>query len=361
MKERPILFSGEMVRAILDGRKTQTRRVVATDLRPQSEDTFMCGLPENPQNVRMCGPYAKCDAPAGSHSVSYRIYCPYGVVGSRLWCIQIRPIPFGEGKYGVGDDGNLYDISGPEPTRRKTRLSHNGYEEITLRYKGDSSHFRINRLVCEAFYGQPPDNMPICRHIDGDRRNNLPENLDWGTSSQNSSDAAATGAWRGERNASARLSNTDVETIRVSSTPQSILAAQYGVTQPTISKIKRGRRWSVPPACPPRNFTAWASRITLEITDIRVERLQEISEEDARAEGIRELLYEASNGNTTCYSAYTAREMFNGADGTMHTTARVAFAALWDSINGKRGHSVGESNPWVWAITFKRVESEVGR
>lgn len=74
------------------------------------------------------------------------------------------------------------------------------------------------------------------------------------------------------------------------------------------------------------------SRILLEITDVRVQRLQEISEEDARAEGAIGALND-SIGDNWC--------------------AREAFAALWESINGTGSW---DANPWVWAITFQRLE-----
>jgi hypothetical protein len=80
----------------------------------------------------------------------------------------------------------------------------------------------------------------------------------------------------------------------------------------------------------------WASRITLEITDVCVQRLQEISEEDARAEGIGALDAVASGGNEL-----------------LHGTHRGAFVELWDSINGKR--AAWASNPWVWTLTFRRT------
>jgi len=75
----------------------------------------------------------------------------------------------------------------------------------------------------------------------------------------------------------------------------------------------------------------WASRITLRVTGVRAERLQEISEEDAKAEGV-------------------------GAwhDTTAGTIYRPEFQLLWNAINAKRGYT-WTSNPWVWAITFERV------
>ncbi len=71
------------------------------------------------------------------------------------------------------------------------------------------------------------------------------------------------------------------------------------------------------------------SRINLEVTGVRVERVQDITEADARAEGV------------------TADDEPRG--GAYWVTK---FARLWDSINAKRGYS-WESNPWVWVVEFK--------
>lgn len=76
----------------------------------------------------------------------------------------------------------------------------------------------------------------------------------------------------------------------------------------------------------------WASRITLEITRVRVDRLQDISEEDAIAEGCHH-----SEGAPT--------QELSG-------TSRGAYAVLWDDINAKR--APWSSNPWVWVIEFAR-------
>lgn len=97
--DRPMLFSGAMVRAILDGSKTKTRRLVRIDDTPitkamadrmvERDDAYQKGIPTNAQNVRMCGSYLKCDAPPGSETVSARVLCPYGESyefnGDRLW------------------------------------------------------------------------------------------------------------------------------------------------------------------------------------------------------------------------------------------------------------------------------------
>lgn len=83
----------------------------------------------------------------------------------------------------------------------------------------------------------------------------------------------------------------------------------------------------------PRNL----SRITLEVTDVRVERLQDISESDALAEGIAHL----PNGSG-----------FGLPDGSHFHAAdpRISYFSLWEAINGRE--SV-EANPWLWCVAFK--------
>jgi len=86
----------------------------------------------------------------------------------------------------------------------------------------------------------------------------------------------------------------------------------------------------------------WASRLTLEITAVRVERLKEISEADAIAEGI-------VVSDKYAYSP-SGVARFRDYDG-----ARVSFAELWNAIYAKadRGWS---ANPWVWVLAFRRIK-----
>ncbi len=94
----------------------------------------------------------------------------------------------------------------------------------------------------------------------------------------------------------------------------------------------------------------WASRITLEITNVRCQRLQEISEEDAMEEGIVECEIPADDEGPI-----RVGYMVGPDDGKskLTVTACESFQKLWDSINGKR-HPWLE-NQFVWALTFKRV------
>lgn len=97
----------------------------------------------------------------------------------------------------------------------------------------------------------------------------------------------------------------------------------------------------------------WASRITLEIVSVRVQRVREISEDDAMAEGI-DCFAQWTAGGDDCqdyyrdYSKPNRPEMFPWV-----TAPKKSFGTLWDSLYAKRGHS-WESNPWVWAIEFRR-------
>jgi len=96
---------------------------------------------------------------------------------------------------------------------------------------------------------------------------------------------------------------------------------------------------------PSIHMPRWASRITLEIADVRVERLQDISEADAVAEGVRQM-----RDGSGCW---VGREG-PGKWVTPWAAAREAFCDIWESINGKGSW---DANPWVWVIEFKRIEA----
>jgi hypothetical protein len=95
--------------------------------------------------------------------------------------------------------------------------------------------------------------------------------------------------------------------------------ARYGGDAALDNETNIGKR--VPSIHMPR----WASRITLRITDIGAQRLQDISEDDARAEGARQ----------------------------RPSSAKDSFQCIWNSINGP---GAWDENPWVWVISFERVK-----
>ena len=203
MKECPILFKDEMVRAILDGRKTQTRRLVKL---PKNHvwGSFFDGqiCPEN-------------DLSSLGYSVD-ELRCPYGKPSDRLW----------------------------------------------VRETWYCDHYRVQR----GPYLKPDD-----MDLDTAQRYGL---LVY---------RASNGEWMYE--------------------------AEQPVWRPSI------------------HMPRWASRITLEITSVRVERLQDISEKDAKAEG--------AEPAECCHAHYHG------------------FGKLWESINGPDSW---DANPWVWVVEFKRVQ-----
>ncbi len=94
----------------------------------------------------------------------------------------------------------------------------------------------------------------------------------------------------------------------------------------------------------------WASRITLEVTEVRVERVQDIGIYDIEAEGL-DVREDIISYNQECDAV---AQGYNERPEDFERLARNKFQALWDSINGKK--YPWESNPWVWVVTFKRIE-----
>lgn len=223
MKERPILFSGEMVRAILDGRKTQTRRIVKdagelTDWGAQIGDWTFEKMAEEFAVLKRLG---RDDEGAAMRCAL--IKCPYGVPGDRLW------------------------------VRENLVICSEGIE-----YEADRSlGFDLTSL---------DDNHP------------------------------AVDLW----NRKAHEDGPDVHPTKI----------------PSI------------------HMPRWASRINLEITNVRVERLQDISEADAKAEGVADIPI-AELPKALQQATWSACQ---------------SFQRLWDHINGERAS--WESNPWVWVIEF---------
>lgn len=262
VRERPILFSGPMVEALLDGRKSQTRRVM------KPRDINHRGRLSDLSGVGVFRPQP--DGNLGAYLASYpgvslgEARCPYGQPGDRLWVREAHRIVRINGVRGGA--GEFPDVQYRE-----------GYAVLGHRPRGTEIRQRQEAMAAAETRWEPS------------QTGNL-----WGR-------------WR-----------------------RSIFM--------------------------PR----WASRITLEITDVRVERLQAISEDDAFAEGI------------VTGKPYTFGE------------ARECFAALWDKINGKPKPVKGEGgrvthyvsypwegtagtfthrgkpwivtpNPWVWPISFRRL------
>jgi len=214
IKERPIIFSGEMVRAILDHRKTMTRRVVKG------------GFP----NAGYCAklpPYRPGEVYNNGDEIWQGPLCPFGNVGDRLWVRE-------------------------------------SFRHYANRFSGGQG-FGLLEYLADGFHAdKPSDSLP-------------------------------------------QLESTD---------------AYWYKRRPSI------------------HMPRWASRITLEITNVRVERVQNITDEDAIAEGIRV---------DDCNHAIRPN------DDVAWGAARGCFAELWDKINKKHPWN---SNPWVWVISFEALKND---
>ncbi|MFT0517315.1 hypothetical protein [Pseudomonas faucium] len=211
-KERPILFSGHMVRAILNGQKTVTRREIKPSMR-SADSSFELHQQEDESWRPMHTFDESCmDAQGTEHP----IVCPYGQPGDRLW---VREAWLADSQL---DSIAPRDLSQGEP----------------IFYPADGSVRQTGCAMISQGRGRPSIHMP-----------------------------------------------------------------------------------------------RWASRILLEITAVRVELLQDISEEQAEAEGVGFLRHAPDYDETL--------------------TAAQLFECLWSSINGDDSWS---GNPWVWVVEFKRIE-----
>lgn len=102
---------------------------------------------------------------------------------------------------------------------------------------------------------------------------------------------------------------------------------------------------------PSIHMPRWASRLTLRITEVRVQRVQDISEDDARAEGI-----EVVGGPYSC-NPYRNYRIGKAGEMNMHCSAPTrSFMTLWESIYGPGSW---DANPWVWALTFDVIHKNV--
>lgn len=118
--------------------------------------------------------------------------------------------------------------------------------------------------------------------------------------------------------------------------------------------------------CNSIHMPRWASRITLEVISVRVERLQDITEEDALAEGVEPTMHSETwlcipRGTGGPYEVFSepdaeereGLEYVKHQPATVMSSAREVFRRLWEELNGQR--APWASNPWIWVLTFRVV------
>jgi hypothetical protein len=126
-----------------------------------------------------------------------------------------------------------------------------------------------------------------------------------------------------------------VESTEATMAPVGAPLAPSVVYRADAAQLPGGCKWRSPLSMP-----RWASRITLEVTGVRVQRLQDISDADIASEGV---------------CAYVGAMVVNGEPATGFMSAQRYFAAAWNTINEKRPGCTWSDNPWVWVLEFKRV------
>jgi len=326
IKERPILFNAEMVRAILNGSKTQTRRPV----KPQPPEGVVWYGGDGRDLTHDGEPCFTFMPEADSHPDDWQILrSPYGAPGDRL--IPAILIEGYDVRYCADVFGHIWSKSSGEWRRMRSNETA-GYQRLTLRLGGQDVNRTVHGLVCRAYYGDPSEGM-VVRHLNGDSQNNAPENLDWGTYSQNWADRKAHGNGVGCDHHNAKITMADAEAMRASGKTAWALSKEYPLSPKSIANILSGKTWILKPEQPAPNMPRWASRLTLEVTEVRVERVEEITPGDCLEEGLEPCYPDAAHGDPIGFAA----------DGLVAN-----YLDLYESIYGTR-------EGWAWAISFRVI------
>ena len=156
---------------------------------------------------------------------------------------QWLPVADFEGIYEVSNHGNVRSIK----TSKVKAYTLNKQQNRPFMGLWKNNKIKIvkpHALVLAAFVGPRPPKMECC-HNDGNPWNNRVENLRWDTAQNNQRDRVKHGTSNGgERCASAKLTETQVAAIRADARLQREIAADYGVRESAISRIKTGKRWA---------------------------------------------------------------------------------------------------------------------
>lgn len=147
----------------------------------------------------------------------------------------------------VDNKGNIYRICRNGQLKKLVQhADKDGYMIIRVRCNGHRRSLKVHRLICCAFHGPCAIGM-VSRHLDGNRSNNLPNNLRWGTSQDNSDDKKIHGTMcTKEKHGRARFTQTDIDSIRsryANGETQQSIANDFATTQNRISEIVTRKTW----------------------------------------------------------------------------------------------------------------------
>ena len=175
---------------------------------------------------------------------------------SMYWLPKERKINVYPGKYEAWDTGHIccfskakVNANKPYPFQLEETLGSNGYLSVTLIEEGGKRiTVSVHSLINRAYNGPKPSPNHVTRHLDGDKTNNHPNNLCWGTYAENEADKRRHGTVAcGERQGSAKLTEEAVRIIRASIPcglwDTTSAAKVFGVEPVTIRQIARGESW----------------------------------------------------------------------------------------------------------------------
>ena len=139
--------------------------------------------------------------------------------------IELRSIPVSPNDdYMAGSDGNIYSRTKYKGFGKKEyvewyplkgSLNKKGYTIVSLCHENKKITKTVHRLICMAFHGMPIENTMQTRHLDGNPKNNTPNNLQWGTQYENWEDRKAHGRGNnGEKHPMSKLSDEDRAHLR---------------------------------------------------------------------------------------------------------------------------------------------------
>jgi hypothetical protein len=160
-----------------------------------------------------------------------------------------------EGVYSISSDGKVRREKATNGTWSgrilKNKTDQDGYKFIGLSYGGKVRHFKIHRLVVEAFSGKPKDLKQQVNHKDGDKANNHIANLEWCSQSENERHAIDVLGVRlgcqGEKNPRTKLNENKVLHIRSlieGGVTQRKVAEKFKISQGAVSDICTRRKWA---------------------------------------------------------------------------------------------------------------------